>query len=320
MTMNQGAAHQPILLGVGGQGRVYKVQVNGKEMALKRYHKHLYSDEKQLNRLKELVNRGQPSIHFIWPTRIEEQTNTEGYGYYMPLREARFRPFSDFLARRIVLSFKSLTNAGSQIVDAFFALQSNGFCYRDISTANIFLDPTNGDVRIIDNDNVATEGTIESGVVGTINFMAPELVLGNVAPSQSTDLHSLAVVLFYLFMGGHPLEGKLEAQIRCKDLPAHIKLYGKEPIYIFDPSNLSNRPVPGLHVNPIAFEPLYPLELRKVFTQAFTEGLKNPNKRPRFSQWRSAFQVLKNTLKSCPCGAEYFQGVRSNCWSCGAAI
>jgi serine/threonine protein kinase len=44
-------------------------------------------------------------------------------------------------------------------------------------------------------------------VKGTPRFMAPEIVRGEALPSTVSDLYSLAVFLFHIFMHGHPLEG-----------------------------------------------------------------------------------------------------------------
>lgn len=90
----------------------------------------------------------------------------------------------------------------------------------------MFFDPDTGDVLICDNDNVSANGIDNSSVYGTPRFMAPEIVMGQAKPSRNTDLYSLAVLLFYMFMMGHPLEGKLEAEIKCMDIHAMNKLYG----------------------------------------------------------------------------------------------
>ena len=54
-------------------------------------------------------------------------------------------------------------------------------------------------------------------------------------PNIATDLYSLAVILFYMFMVHHPLEGRREREITCLDLAAMKKLYGTEALFIFDP-------------------------------------------------------------------------------------
>ncbi len=132
---------------------------------------------------------------------------------------------------------------------------------------------------ICDNDNVSFDNSKPGGVLGTPGFMAPEIVRGEKRPSKDTDRYSLSVLLFYLFMVNHPLEGKLEASIRCMDMAARVKLYGTEPVFIFDPNNKTNRPVKGIHDNATIYWPLYPEKLRQMFTKAFTVGLNEPSKR-----------------------------------------
>src|SRR5215212_1261982 len=138
--------------------------------------------------------------------------------------------------------------------------------------ANAFFDPDTGEILICDNDNVAIDNQSRSAVYGTPRFMAPEIVRGDAVPGTQTDLFSLAVLLFYMFVMHHPLEGKRELAIKCLDLPAMKKLYGTEPLFIFDPSDNSNAPDPQYQRNALAFWTVYPRFLRDLFTKAFTDG------------------------------------------------
>ena len=70
------------------------------------------------------------------------------------------------------------------------------------------IDPGSMALLICDNDNVDVDGAPPTSL-GTPKFMAPEIVRGEASPTMDTDLHSLAVVLFYLLFLCHPLEGKL---------------------------------------------------------------------------------------------------------------
>ena len=79
--------------------------------------------------------------------------------------------------------------------------------------ATYFLSQRWGEALICDNDNVTIDNSPTSEVLGTSHFMAPEIVRGEALPSTKTDLFSLAVLLFYMFMFHHPLEGKREADI-----------------------------------------------------------------------------------------------------------
>jgi len=251
------------LLGAGGQGEVWRATDNGQPVAVKIYHKHTATaDQRQV--LERLVANGPPATQFLWPLAMVHDSRQGTFGYTMPLREPNFRALEDFMARRIEPSMRALLTAGLQLADGFLRLHSKGLCYRDISFANVFFDPNTGDVRICDNDNVDVSGTETGGVLGTPRFMAPEVVRREAVPSDQTDRYSLAVLLFYLLYGGHPLDGKREASIRCLDVPALERLYGTSPLYIWDPEDDSNRPVPGVHDNPIAFCNMYPESLATV--------------------------------------------------------
>ena len=309
----------PKPLGAGGQGEVYRATLRGADHALKLYHRHACTDEQRLM-IDRLIDKMSPAPYFLWPTHLVEDRVEGRFGYLMPLREARFRSTEDLMARRVTASFRALIDAALQLADGFLQLHSRGLCYRDISFGNLFIDPATGDVRICDNDNVGIAGT-PGGVLGTPRFMAPEIVRAEAEPSAETDRFSLAVLLFYLLLGGHPLEGKREAEIRCLDRPAMDRLYGNAPLYIFDPKDQSNGPVRGIHDNPIAFRPIYPRLLLEAFERAFTVGLSDPHGRTRESVWRNVFGRTRDLLMNCgSCGAQGFFDPDAQgpvpCWRC----
>ncbi len=317
-------------LGGGGQGEVYRADLSGTQVALKWYFPHQATPD-QRRALQTLVEIGPPDGRFLWPIELAVESTVPGFGYIMPLREPRYKSIIDLMKRRAEPSFRALTTAGFQLADSYLQLHAKGLSYRDISFGNVFFDPKSGQVLVCDNDNVTIDGNAGGGVIGTPRFMAPEIVRGQAYPSSETDLFSLSVLLFYMFMVHHPLEGKKEAEIRCFDLPAMTRLYGTEPVFIFDPEDDSNRPVPGLHDNAIIFWALYPQFLRALFTRAFTAGIRDPEHgRVRESEWRLAMIRLRDSLVYCAnCGAENFydraalqnaDGAGGDCWSCRQAI
>jgi len=317
-------------LGGGGQGEVYRARLGGKVVALKWYFPASATPE-QRAALETLIRIGPPNEKFLWPLELASAETVPGFGYVMPLRESRYKGIVDLMKRRIEPTFRALTTAGLDLSHSYLQLHAEGLCYRDISFGNVFFDPDTGDVLICDNDNVTVDGKAEGGILGTPRFMAPEVVRGDALPSTQTDLFSLAVLLFYMFMVHHPLEGKRELEIHCLDLPAMTELYGTDPLFIFDPDDDSNRPVPGYHDNVLAFWPLYPQFLRDLFTKAFTEGIRDPqNDRVRESEWRAAMVRLRDSIVYCAgCGAENFYdadalkrsgGKPGSCWSCGKEI
>ena len=312
------------LLGAGGQGEVYEVELNGKQYALKWYYKHMATKEQKAI-LDNLIAKGAPDKSFLWPQDLIFNKIGEPFGYIMPLRPKNYKSIVDMMKRRAEPTFYALCKAAYHLTNGYEKLHSMGYSYRDISFGNVFFDPDTGDVLICDNDNVSANGSEDSAVYGTPRFMAPEIVVGKAKPSRNTDLYSLAVLLFYMFMMGHPLEGKLEANIKCMDIHAMNKLYGTDPVFVFDPVNKTNRPVKGYQDNVLIYWDIYPKIIRDLFTKAFTDGITSPNKRVTEKQWLDAFANLITGIMICPkCGAEIFfdeykaaSGVGHICWNCG---
>lgn len=312
------------LLGAGGQGEVYCVKDNsGREYALKWYFPHTATDAQKYI-LNKLVVQGSPDPCFLWP--LDFITDGKLFGYIMPLRPNNYKSIIDMVKRRAEPSFLTLCKVGFNLTNGYQKLHSKGYSYRDISFGNLFFDENSGDILICDNDNVSADGDpkCESGVYGTPRFMAPEIVRGEAKPSRNTDRYSLAVLLFYMFMMNHPLEGKLEYDIHCMDINAQNKLFGFKPLFIFDPVNASNRPVPGYQDNALEFWPIYPKYLQDLFTKSFTDGLKDPAKRITEPEWMDAFANMISSVFKCPhCGADLFYdpakadaGEPHVCWYC----
>lgn len=291
------------LLGSGGQGEVYEVECGGIHYALKWYFPDSATEE-QKSILENLINKGAPDKMFLWPLELVKKE--EIFGYIMPLRPKNYKSIVDMMKRKAEPSFYYLCKAAYNLVTGFEKLHSAGFSYRDISFGNVFFDPDNGDVLICDNDNAASS-TVKCSVRGTPRFMAPEIVRGEADPSHDTDLYSLAVLLFYMFMLSHPLDGKKESEIKCMDTAAMNKIYGSQPIFVYDPTDRSNRPVRGIHDNVIIYWGLYPQELKDLFTQSFTTGLREPNKRVIEKKWLDIIGNMMSCIELCPkCGAEVF--------------
>jgi len=318
------------LLGAGTQGEVYRVSSAGKFFALKWYFANQASD-KQKKALEKLISRGAPTDKFLWPLEIVTFPAVRGFGYIMQLRPKNYKNIVDLMKGKIDPNFSTLLIAGYNLADSYHHLHAGGWAYCDINFGNVFFDPQTGEILICDNDNVTVDRSNDSPVAGTIGFMAPEIVRGAAPPSSHTDRFSLAVLLFYMFFISHPLEGKKETAIRCFDYPAKKKLYGDKPIFIFDPSNDSNRPDPAVHKNAEIYWNIYPQLLKDLFIKSFTQGITNPeNGRVRENEWRSALLKVRDMIVYCQkCNSENFcdlnQSINESskplfCWSCRKEI
>ncbi len=302
------------LLGGGGQGEVYRVSYRGNDHALKWYFPQSATDQ-QKKTLEKLIADGKPDPVFLWPESLASADGVNGYGYLMALRPPEYKSLQDFMMGKIDVSFLQLFRACIELCKAFRALHTKGLCYQDISFGNAFLRPDTGEVLVCDNDNVTANDANVGGVLGTADFMAPEVVRGDAKPSNKTDLHSLAVLLFYMLFMGHPLQGKKILGIRCWDGPARDKLFGGEPVFIFDPQDQSNEAVDLAHDptgeaggNAIRYwNDYYPTFFRKVVTKAFTEGLKDTDFRVNELEWLTNLTRLRDSMFKCgSCGRTTF--------------
>lgn len=320
------------LLGAGGQGAVYTVDIDGSRFALKWYHDSIVKIDKTLRaRLSRAIGVGPPTDRFLWPIDLVEVAHSGSFGYVMPLRQAEYAGMRGLISRppnRLELPLAKRVMVCHSVAHNFLELHARGFCYQDINFGNIFLSPETGDIVICDNDNVDVDG-MDASVFGTRKFMAPEVVMRRALPSTKTDLFSMAVLFFYILHGWHPLDGKREAEIQIMDSSAEVGLYGSHPVFLFDPTDSSNGPMPGFH-EPIAarWNSLTPA-IRTLFVRSFSVGLRQPGDRILEPEWRSAFARMVDAIVTCrACGFEQAMSLEAGgqsmaphaCVGCGAPI
>lgn len=308
-------------LGGGGQGEVYRVDYNGREMALKWYSAAGQGRNPNAfyESIKKNVNKS-PSTQFLWPIDITEWKNNS-FGYIMGLRPDGYQEFTQFLKCNCCFrNYKVMVDAALNLVSAFRILHNKGYSYQDLNDGNFFINPQDGDVLICDNDNVAEDGT-NTGIVGKPRYIAPEVIKGLNMPNTYSDLFSMAIILFMIFTNCHPLEGKRAAGVRNE--AKNLMLFGFEPVFVMDPDNTSNRPIPGTHDNVIELWPLFPSYLRGIFEKAFSkDSIENPHRRPNEYEWMECLVRFRSDIVKCSCGNEVFTEdcKMTQCDSCRARI
>lgn len=319
------------LLGAGGQGEVYAVALDGQTLALKWYHPHYVALDTTLRtRLDRSVKRGAPTEDFLWPIDLVDIPGSGSFGYVMPLRGGEFVSIRDLIQpppRRLELPLARRAVVCLGLARSFLELHAQGFCYQDVNFGNIFLEPGSGRVLICDNDNVNIDGA-DASIYGTRKFMAPEVVRRETLPNSRTDLFSMSVLFFYTLFAWHPLDGRREAETRVLDAAAEMRLYGEDPLFLFDPVNAANGPVPGLHDPIVARWNSLPSNVRALFVRAFTAGLNDPAARVLETEWRAALRTVADASFACAaCGFEHAAdpgkgGVTTaaNCLACDAPL
>lgn len=193
-------------------------------------------------------------------------------------------------------------------------LHAAGLAHSDLSYKNVLIDPVTRSATIIDIDGLVVPGLFPPDVIGTADFIAPEvLATKHLAitdpdrrlPSRLTDLHALAVMIYMYLLYRHPLKGG-----KVNDLDTEkddLLSMGEKALFIEHPTDTSNRPkvdqlskwvLPWADVNSIPYTVTGPY-LKALFDQAFITGLHQPNQRPNADNWEQA--LLKTTDLMQPC-------------------
>ena len=104
----------------------------------------------------------------------------------------------------------------SQISDALEYMHTRDVIHRDIKSANIILDtsgtPILTDFGIAYSSDFTVENLTTDGFMGTLRYVAPELLSGGF-PSALSDIYSFGVVLYECLTGDSPFDGMSAAII-----------------------------------------------------------------------------------------------------------
>ena len=315
-------------LGSGGQGRVYLVRdlKKGTHYAAK-WYREAPKIQDQYKQIQELVQRGSPKINdagifFIWPIEMLSFLGSQGFGYLMPLIDTnRFHSLNRICSGRVKQPSPTvLCRISRRVAAALDILHAAGLAYCDINLGNIMLDPLTGEIVVCDNDNVVVNNS-ESPVKGVWEFMAPEVALNKVHPNAESDLYSLAVLLYYLWMWEHPMEGKQTLNLYSWDIPAKKKFFAENPVFVFHPTNPINntRGVTELQLHEQRWQRLCPSKLKIMFTETFVEAVHDPSRRKRLYDWQRLFLEMEANAPTCGCGAvNLWDGASRTltCWKC----
>ncbi|MEY2738698.1 MAG: hypothetical protein RL259_607 [Bacteroidota bacterium] len=194
-------------------------------------------------------------------------------------------------------------------------LHAAGLAHSDLSYKNVLIDPVSKSAAIIDIDGLVVPNLFPPDVIGTADFIAPEVLAtkhmgkndpNRKLPNRLTDLHALAVLIYMYLLYRHPLRGgnyfgPMETE-KEEDL-----LMGSKSLFVEHPTDKSNQnfkreygdnlqkfsPWTDLNKTPYSITGPY---LKELFDLAFVKGLHNPIDRPTADAWEQAL-IKTNDLK-----------------------
>ncbi|MBE9608095.1 protein kinase domain-containing protein [Chitinilyticum piscinae] len=132
----------------------------------------------------------------------------DGQQAYVVMEYVDGAPLSEYTQPDTLLPIDTVLQIGFQCCMAMHHANQQGLVHRDLKPANLLL-AKSGDVKITDFgascllDGSQTELT---GMVGTPDYMSPELIAGQDVDARS-DMFGLGVVLYELLTGCKPFQG-----------------------------------------------------------------------------------------------------------------
>ena len=302
------------LLGEGGQGEVYLVEIEGKQYALKMYKEEASPDFRY--NLKNNIAKGAPSEEFLWPKELVE-TDGGDLGYVMDLRPKNYVSFVSYLTGQNSFDSKAVMLKWCiSLCNAFKNLHGQGYSYQDLNDGSFFFDPHTGALLICDNDNVTADKK-NLGILGKMRYMAPEIVRGDKVkgggvqlPDVHSDRFSLSVILFMALCLGNPFEGERLKNYDIVDEEAEYEMFGKDPVFVYHKTDTSNRPIRGYHSAVLRRWAYVPIYIKEAFHRTFVDGLADrENARTTPFEWIKLLSRYRDELLSCSqCGYEYIVG------------
>ena len=223
-------------LGHGSFGQVFRVQriTTGDIYACKKFDKKLIKNKKKL---KTEINLLRATDH---PNIIKlYETFEDKHHLYLIMEECKGGELFQRLAMNAknnkMYTEKDAARIMKQILEAVNYLHYHGVCHRDLKPENILLSSTDefSQLKLIDfglSKVLKTMDDIMKGEVGTLYYMAPEVILGNY--NEKCDVWSCGVILYIMLSGNPPFYSKDEEKLKqkiCKmiynfDLPVFSKI------------------------------------------------------------------------------------------------
>lgn len=220
-------------IGVGGMATVWRATdtLLGRQLAIKRLSPHLKSDRAASERFRR---EGQAAARLNHPgILIVFDAGEDADGPWIAMELIEGETLAKRLAANGPMDLPAVASFMTQAAAAVDYAHENGIVHRDIKPANLMIEP-GGRIRLADfgiAKALQDPATITSPgeMVGTISYVAPEIISGQPA-SASSDIYSLAAVAYEMLTGERPYladttAGLLE-MIRQSDGPI---LTGKVP-------------------------------------------------------------------------------------------
>jgi serine/threonine protein kinase len=205
------------LLGSGGMSRVYlgtHLRAGGK-LAIKLIDLRLSNKPDMVQRCLQEA-RTMMEIQSNYVVRAYDVGVLPSGQLYIVMEHLAGDDLEHLVQREGPLPWPRLADMAVQICSGLAAAHKHGTIHRDIKPQNCFRVPLDGNpdhIKLIDfgiaRDANAEVGLTQDGMIlGTPEYMAPELVVAGHPPDVRSDIYALGAMLYKLLTGNAPFRGR----------------------------------------------------------------------------------------------------------------
>jgi serine/threonine-protein kinase len=205
--------HLEALLGEGAMGLVFRAVRNGDAVALKVLRRELGEDAVFVQRFGQEARAAGEVVH---PSLVPILEAGEADGRpFLAVRYAEGGTLEERVERRGPLGLEEMVRLAGQLAGGLDALHEAGLVHRDVKASNVVFD-ADGNGMLTDfglaRGPAYTVLTRPGQVVGTLDYLAPELVKGERA-TPATDIYALGCTVYECLTGVTPFHDKKLFQI-----------------------------------------------------------------------------------------------------------
>jgi len=208
----------------GGMSTVYLATDErlDRDVALKVLHPHLANDASFLERLRREA-RAAASLSHPHVVGVLDQ-GQDGHTAYLVMEYIKGHTLRDVLQEKGALSPRLALALIDPVIEGLAAAHAAGLIHRDVKPENVLI-ADDGRIKVGDFGlaRAVTAATSTGSLIGTVAYLAPELVLGQAADARS-DIYSAGVMLYEMLTGTQPYSGEVPIQVAYQhvntELPA----------------------------------------------------------------------------------------------------
>lgn len=207
-------------IGHGGMADVYLALdlILDRQVAVKILKDDSSADKVALERF---AREAQASTKLSHPSIVDiYDVGDDNNVHYIVMEYVKGHTLKQLIKKRGPLPTRETIWIMKQLTSALMEAHKNGLIHRDIKSQNILI-KDDGMVKLADFGiallNNTNQLTSKDSVLGSVHYLAPELVKGEKS-SMKSDIYSLGIVMYELLRGDVPFKGDTPAQIALKHL------------------------------------------------------------------------------------------------------